>query len=82
MNACNTVFNDPGNTHTYPLFKDELEKIYDSAKELGKSEGGVNTEEEFEKYHKCSEDVLKTLKDYIPRLLKKEDFFIAAFTIK
>jgi hypothetical protein len=41
--------------------------------------GGIRTQEQFDAYHKCAEDLLVALSDYIPKLLKNEEFFSYTF---
>ncbi|MBR3315763.1 MAG: hypothetical protein IKG18_16685 [Atopobiaceae bacterium] len=54
---------------------DEYKQISDS---LVNSKGGIDTEEEFEKYNQCSKDLLETLAEYVPEMLRKEPFFYDA----
>lgn len=44
-----------------------------------RSWGGIQTQEQFNDYHKCAEDVLRALMDEIPGLLRNEEFFSKAF---
>ena len=55
---------------------DEYETLSDN---LVNSEGGVDTEEEFAEYNKCANELLETLGEYVPSLLKKESFYKEAF---
>ena len=57
----------------------ELDNLKLKAEKLDSSTGGVNTPEKFAKYHQCAEDLLKTLSDYVPQLLKNEPFFANHF---
>lgn len=43
--------------------------------------GGVNSSERFEEYHSYGENVLNTLKLYIPILLRNEEYFSKAFDL-
>mgnify|MGYP003293790373 CR=1 FL=1 len=73
------LFEEQKDTSTYKSLMQEIEKIEKEAAKLERSVGGVNTEEEFEIYHQCAVDLLDTLKQYIPKLLKKERFFAEVF---
>ena len=79
IKCCDTLFEDQANSYSYKEFKQELEDLRDKSDKLTSSKGGVDTEEEFEKYHKCAEDLLELLATYVPKLLTKEDFFSKSF---
>lgn len=79
IKCCDTLFKDQTNSYTYKEFRQELEALQVTSDKLTSSKGGVNTEEKFVEYHKCSEDLLELLSIYVPKLLKKEDFFAKAF---
>jgi len=74
------LFEAQKNTYTYNELKQELESLMDKSDKLTRSTGGVNTDEKFNDYHKCSEDLLEVLHAYVPRLLQKEEFFIKSFS--
>lgn len=46
---------------------------------LVSSQGGINTQEKFEKYHSYAEDLMEALQKYVPGLLKDEVFFAKVF---
>lgn len=64
----------------YNLMIVELEEIGARAEEQYYFQpGGIRTQEQFDAYHKCAEDLLVALSDYIPKLLKNEEFFTRVF---
>lgn len=79
IKCCETLFEDQKDTYTYEDFIQELEELRDESDRVTNSRGGVNTEEKFETYHQYSNDLLETLATYIPKMLKKEDFFKESF---
>ncbi len=79
LDCCDDLFESQLNTYSYLFFKQELETLKEMSEELTDSIGGVDTEEEFSAYHKCAEDLLELLHDYIPGFLENEKFFSDAF---
>ena len=73
------LFEDQEETEKYKNLMKGLKKIEKGAGKLVKSTGGVNTDEEFKKYHEYAEELLKLLQDNMPYLLKKEAFFQMVF---
>lgn len=64
---------------TYILMIEELEGIGGRAEELYYAQGGIRTQEQFDKYHECAEDLLDILSNYIPKLINNEEFFTRVF---
>lgn len=69
------VFHDQRFSPKYLLFIAKINSIDRKMSRLVNSEGGINTDEKFEKYHVLGEELMATLKKYIPELLEREDFF-------
>lgn len=46
---------------------------------LVSSQGGINTQEKFEKYHSYAEELMEELQKYVPGLLEDEVFFAKVF---
>ena len=78
--------------HLSALFKDQKKESYDykglmkaideinsKASAIQHSEGGINTEEEFNIYHQCALDLMDVLIERVPKLLKNEEFFAKVF---
>ena len=73
------LFSEQSGTFTYSDFLQELEYLQDKSDRLTGSVGGVDTAEEFKKYHKCASDLRETLSIYVPILLKNESNFYNTF---
>lgn len=67
-----------GETETSELNR-ELEEIKSRVIELLNGPEAMKTDEDLEKYKGFIQDVLDTLADYIPKLLKEKDFFSKVF---
>ena len=67
---------------TYPIFIQELESIQTRAEKVmfidGRT-GGIRTQEQFDEYYQCAMDLRDAIKQYVPEMLKKTDFFSEAF---
>lgn len=63
----------------YLLFIAKINSINRRIGRLVDSEGGINSDEKFEKYHALGEELMNTLKKNIPELLENEEFFSAVF---
>ncbi|ADL34610.1 hypothetical protein bpr_I1876 [Butyrivibrio proteoclasticus B316] len=74
-----TLFADQQSDDDYKDLLKGLEKIEKEAFKIEDTIGGVNTDEEFEKYHNYSTQVLELLMKHIPNLLKEEQFFSDVF---
>lgn len=57
----------------------ELEEIGNRADECLYAEGNIQTQEQFDAYHSCAEDLLEVLNDFIPELIRNEAFFTHVF---
>lgn len=75
----NIMFYAQKSSYTYLALIGELDNLESKAKHLMGSQGGINTEEKFKEYHQCAEDVMSTLKDFLPTLFKKESFSSGLF---
>lgn len=75
---CEILFSSQKKSCIYKKLIKELKNIEKSASKLLKSEGGI-TDEKFNEYHECAAEVMQTLKDNIPSLLKNEKFFKEVF---
>ncbi len=73
------LFHDQRFTPRYLLFIAKLNSLNRKMSRLVNSQGGINTDEKFEKYHELGEELMETLKRYVPELLENEEFFSAVF---
>lgn len=73
------LFADQKSSYEYKELMDGLDNISKGAGKIVQSVGGVNTDEKFEEYHQYSNEILELLKEYIPKLLKNEEFFSKVF---
>lgn len=73
------LFSDHKESSEYKTLIRDLDSIEKSASKIYRSTGGVNTDQEFEEYQKCSKDLMKALQNHIPTLLKQESFFSEVF---
>lgn len=73
------VFVEQKQSSDYKDLMEDLDKIEKTARPIQQSSGGVNTDEEFDKYKKCSDDLLNSLIQHLPVLLKNEEFFSNVF---
>lgn len=62
-----------------PVLIQELERIKADAEKIMLVQGGIRTQEQFDSYKACAIDLIDTLKNYIPGLLKNTAFFSNAF---
>lgn len=67
-----------GETETSELNR-ELEEIKGRVIELLNDPEAMKSQEDLDKYKGFIQDVLDTLADYIPKLLKEKDFFSKVF---
>lgn len=77
-----TLFPTETNSRAYKTLISQLQELSAKSAQIYGSKGGVDTEEEFDKYNACAVSLLETLANYVPDLLKKEVFFKNAFYIK
>ena len=73
------IFHDQRFSPKYLLFVAKINSINRRLGRIVNSEGGINSDEKFEKYHALGEELMTTLKKNIPELLEKEEFFSAVF---
>lgn len=73
------LFADQQSSRDYKELMDGLDDIADRAAPIYRSTGGVNTDEEFQKYHQYAEDLMGLLQKHMPGLLKNEEFFKKVF---
>ena len=64
---------------TYPSFVDKLKEIKSRAEKLPFAQNAAWTEDQFKEYHKCAEDVMDAIKEYVPDMLSRTEFFKDAF---
>ena len=79
ISSCEVIFASQSKTESYKHFMQELEKLKSQSAKIIGSKGGVNTEEEFNEYNACAENLLETLALYVPGMLVKEEFFNNSF---
>ncbi|MBE5837505.1 hypothetical protein [Butyrivibrio sp.] len=73
------LFSDQKTDENYKDLMNGLEKIEKEAFKIEDTIGGVNSDEEFEKYHEYANEVLELLIKHMPKLLKNEKFFSDVF---
>lgn len=73
------LFHDQRFSPRYLLFIARLNSINRKMSRIVNSEGGINNDEKFEKYHALGEELMNALRKNIPDLLENEDFFSAVF---
>ncbi len=77
---CEILFADnQSGERVYEDFIRELKSQFERIKPLVNSKGRIDTQEEFDVYHKCAEDLMDLLINNVPILLKGEDFFLKVF---
>lgn len=79
MSCFEVLFEAQSGSYTYIALTQELDNLRSRSAKLLQSTGGINTDEKFAAYHQCVEDLLTTLKDYVPKLLENEEFFSDTF---
>ena len=73
------LFEDQKTSSDYKELMKELDNIAKDAGKIVQSTGGVNSDVEFEDYHQYANDILDVLIEYMPKLLKNEEFFNKVF---
>ena len=79
LDVFKVLFKDQKHTHKYRSLTSNLEQINSKYSKLIGSEGGINSDEEFQLHQKYLEDVMDILTYYIPEMLKDEMFFAEVF---
>ena len=74
-----TLFPDQHNTNKYRYLVIALERYNKKLSEIVRSEGGINTDEEFQKRQEYVEGLMNVLTMYLPEMLKEEEFFNEVF---
>lgn len=79
--ACylNVIFASPINKADLRSLKDELQDIATRASAIYNSTGGLNTDEKRAEYSACATEALEVLEKYVPRMIRREDFWESAF---
>ena len=79
--ACylNVIFTSPKNKADLRSLKDELQDIATRASAIYNSTGGLNTDEKKAEYNVCATEALEALEKYVPRMIRREDFWERAF---
>ena len=80
--ALKVLFQEQQDSYTYSALIQQLNSLENTSNRLVGDKGGVDTDEEFEEYHQCAEDLLEALAAYVPILLKKESYFHDVFYSK
>ncbi len=73
------LFDDQQHTHKYLHLTMGLEKYNSKLAKIERSEGGINTDEEFELRQEYVKGLRNLLTLYLPEMLKEEEFFNKAF---
>lgn len=79
LDAFKVLFKGQKYTFKYRSLTNGLQRIDNRLSKIVNSEGGVNTDEEFELYQEYVDDTLKILTYYLPEMLKDESFFHEVF---
>lgn len=78
-NIINNLFETQKDSKDFKKLSKELSKLAKKTRKLVAKKGGINSAERFEKHHDYAEKTLKALEDYVPVLLKNEEFFRKVF---
>jgi hypothetical protein len=78
-NIINNLFKNQQDQKAFKKLTKEMDKLAKKARKLVDQKGGINSTERFEANQDYAKELLKLLKEYIPTLLKSEDFFQKAF---
>ena len=73
------LFDNPKSFPQRTRYFQRLKSVDKKLKKVVQSTGGVNSPEEFEQYHACGEELLVILKEEVPKLLRREEFFSKVF---
>lgn len=73
------LFADQKHTHKYRSLTGALERYNSRLAKIVRSEGGINTDEKFQKKQEYTEGLMDLLTMYIPEMLKAEKFFYDVF---
>lgn len=79
LDSFKVLFRDQVYTYKYRALTTNLRNINSELDKLVNSQGGVDTEEEFEEYQKLVNKVIEILSLYLPEMLKDENFFNEVF---
>lgn len=71
------LFEDQNGSRTYSSMMSQLEKVSGTARNVGNT--GDNQGKQHIQLNKCKYQYFETLKEWVPQLLKKENFFKSAF---
>ena len=63
----------------YKELEREIKGIDSKLKDIVLKDGGLRSDEDFEAYHQCAEDLMALLQRYVYKLLKNEKFFNKVF---
>ncbi len=66
-------------THKYRSLTNALERYNNKFSKIIRSEGGINTEEEFQLKQEYTKNLMELLTMYVPEMLKEEPFFNEVF---
>lgn len=73
------LFEGQMHTRTYRAMMQSIDALAEEARALAATTGGVDSAEKFERHQSLAGELLQTLGDYVPLLLKKEAYFQTAF---
>ena len=69
----------PNQKYKCLILLDKLEEIKQEAEDIVNVWGGIQTQEQFENYRRCAEQVYEALREDIPDMLRNESFFSDVF---
>ena len=75
------LFDAQKRSRSYIALTQELDSLAEQARALAASTGGIDSSEKFEAYQSYAHKLMQLLGDYLPQLLRKEEYFKRAFPI-
>ncbi|SCW69343.1 hypothetical protein SAMN02910456_02635 [Ruminococcaceae bacterium YRB3002] len=75
---CEILFQDQISSYKYHGLMSRLKRINTRSVKFKYSDNG-ESEEEFQEYHECVEELIECIHDYIPSMLMEEDYFRESF---
>ena len=79
INAFKVLFQSQKSSRVFKSLIMDLEDLKDRSDKLVSAEDNVNTDEEFAEYHEIAIELLNCLGEYVPKLLKNENFYKETF---
>lgn len=71
------LFEDQKGSRMYSSMMSKLKEVSSTARNVGNT--GANQGQQYIQLNKCKYQYFEALKEYVPKLLKKESFFKSAF---